>query len=88
MYQYDDRFFAEMEKDRLDPNRFLTMLDILTFEDESVRQLFIAQSSPHLVILVAKREEGDDIMRHKNQNPHTARIMTCYTMDQYQLGGM
>lgn len=84
-WQWDATFEDGLQRS-LPDRQHSTMLDVLSFENEYVRQAFIATASPEGSILVKDRPLGDQIMR--NNDPEKTHIKTCYTLDLYQLGGV
>lgn len=83
--RFDEGFEAGLQQNIPD-RHILTMLDILTFENQQVRQAFINVATPEACMLVTERSVGDDFMR--NNDSRVTRIAACYTIDAYQVGGV
>jgi len=84
-WQWDPAFEDGLQR-HLPDRQYTTMLDVLSFENDYVRQAFVATASPEGSILVKDRPLGDHIMR--DNDPEKTSIKTCYTLDLYQLGGV
>ncbi|KAG0150161.1 hypothetical protein CROQUDRAFT_104465 [Cronartium quercuum f. sp. fusiforme G11] len=65
--------------------RYLTVLRMLTFDDEYVKRALINNAKIERTILVEHRREGDPIMclpREERRN-----VDRCYTIDGFEVGG-
>ena len=63
-----------------------TLLDVLTFEDELVRNLLIDTMRIEGTLVVKERHLGDDFMRRND--PRDTKIFQCLSADCYRLGGV
>lgn len=84
-YKWDDTFEADLRRN-LPDEQYTTMLNVLTFDNEYVRQAFIVTASPEASVLVRERRTGDDLMRYND--PVKTHIKACYSLDLYSLGGL
>lgn len=83
MTRYDGYFdFSSGVPDR----QHTTLLDVLSFDDERVRNLMIDVAHIESTVVVKDRKVGDELM--KWNNPSVTKITACYDNDLHKIGGI
>ena len=80
-YRQDPRFDCESGVPRRDDDRYCTLLDVLVFENEWVRQVLVNMYAIESTILVASRQLGEEVMRNWPE-----KVTACYDVDANKIG--